>query len=300
MRFSSRSCSSLRVLRLYLKVAIFQEHAPRTTFVLKSCDFQAGAAADQGGIEPGTAGLRKQARTPRDNFQKPFREKIARRHSESASTRTISAEGSSGSRQMRTAPQRERSDTHDPRRGFAKVKTNSHGATARALRHAGSPQRVRQGQDKFARRHSESASTRTISAEGSPRSRQIRAASQRERFDTQDLRRGFAKVKTNSHGATARALRHARSPQRVRQGQDKFARRHSESASTRRISAEGSPRSRQIRTAPQRERFDTHDLRRGFAKVKTNSHGATARALRHARSPQRGAFHKLPSGLPPP
>ena len=58
----------LRVLRLYLKVAIFQfelrehaphttsvlkiaifhpelqEHAPRTTFVLKSCDFQARAA----------------------------------------------------------------------------------------------------------------------------------------------------------------------------------------------------------------------------------------------------------------
>ena len=34
----------LRVLRLYLKVAIFQpelrEHAPRTTFVLKSCGFQ--------------------------------------------------------------------------------------------------------------------------------------------------------------------------------------------------------------------------------------------------------------------
>ena len=28
--------------------------------------------------------------------------------------------------------------------------------------------------------------------------------------------------------------------------------------------------------------------------------GATARALRHARSPQRGAFRKLPSGLPPP
>ena len=279
MRFSSRSCSSLRVLRLYLKVAIFQpelqEHAPRTTFVLKSCDFQAGAAADQGGIEPGTAGLRKQARAPRDNFQKPSREQ-----------------------ENRTAPQRERFDTHDLRRGFIGLKTNAHGATARAIRHAGSPQRVRQGQDKFARRHSESASTRTISAEGSPRSRQIRTAPQRERFathagspqrvrqgqdkfarrhsesastrtisaegsprsrqirtapqrerfDTHDLRRGFAKVKTNSHGATARALRHARSPQRVRQGQDKFARRHSESASTRTISAEGSPRSRQIRT----------------------------------------------------
>ena len=54
----------LRVLRLHLKV----------TFVLKSCDFQAGAAADQGGIEPETAGLRKQARKPRDNVQRPFRE----------------------------------------------------------------------------------------------------------------------------------------------------------------------------------------------------------------------------------
>ena len=265
MRFSSRSCSSLRVLRLYLKVAIFQpelqEHAPRTTFVLKSCDFQAGAAADQGGIEPGTAGLRKQARTPRDKFQKPFRKQ-----------------------ENRTAPQRERFDTHDLRRGFIGLKTDAHGATARAIRHARSPQRVHRAQDKFARRHSESASTRRISAEGSPRSRQIRTAPQRERFDTH---RGFIGLKTNSHGATARALRHAGSPQRVRQGQDKFARRHSESASTRTISAERSPRSRQIRTAPQRERFDTHDPRRGFAALKTNSHGATARALRHARSPQR-------------
>ena len=80
-----------------LKVAIFQpglqEHAPRTTFVLKSCDFQAGAAADQEGIEPATVGLRKQAREPRRNFQRPFREQ-----------------------QIRTAPQRERFDTHDPRR----------------------------------------------------------------------------------------------------------------------------------------------------------------------------------------
>ena len=291
MRFSSRSCgSTLRILRLYLKVAIFQpelqEHAPRTTFVLKSCDFQAGAAADQGGIEPGTAGLRKQARTPRDNFQKPFREQENRTapqrerydlrrgflglktdaHGATARaipTRTIPAEGSSGSRQIRTAPQRERFDAQDLRRGFAKVKTNSHGATARALRHARSPQRVRRAQDKFARRHSESASTRTIPAEGSSGSRQIRTAPQRERFDTHDLRRGFAALKTNSHGATARALRHARSPQRVHRAQDKFARRHSESASTRTIPAEGSSGSRQIRTAPQQERFDTHDLRRG-------------------------------------
>ena len=76
-----------------------------------------------------------------------------------------------------------------------------------------------------------------------------------------------------------RALPHAQSPQRVHRAQDRFARDHSESSSTRTISAEGSPRSRQMRTAPQRERFDTHDLCRGFAAVKTNSHGATARAL---------------------
>ena len=143
---------------------------------------------------------------------------------------------------------------------------------------------------KIERRHSESASTRRISAKGSPRARRIRTAPQRERFDAQDLRRGFAESKTNSHGATARAFRRAGSTQRVHCEQDKFARRHSESASTRTISAEGSPSSRHIRTAPQRERFDTHSLRRGFAELKTHSRGATARALRRARSPQRAHF----------
>ena len=135
----------LRVLRLYLKVVIFQpelrehaphttsvifqpelqKHAPRSTFVLQSCDFQAVAAADQGGIETATAGMRKQARKPRDNFQRPFREQ-----------------------EYCTAPQRERFDTHNLRREFAETKTNSHGATARALRRARSPQRVARGQQK--------------------------------------------------------------------------------------------------------------------------------------------------------
>ena len=92
-------------------------------------------------------------------------------------------------------------------------------------------------------------------------------APQRERFDTQDPRKGFTTSKTNSRGATARAFRHAQSPQRVRRAQDTFARRHSESVSTRTISAEGSPSSRQVRTAPQRERFDAHDLRQGFTFV---------------------------------
>ena len=89
-----------------------QDCTPRATVVLKSCDFPAGAAcayyvctyklqflsrkaaADQAGIEPATARLREQARRPRDNFQRPVRKQ-----------------------QNRTAPQRERFDTHDPRRG---------------------------------------------------------------------------------------------------------------------------------------------------------------------------------------
>ena len=202
---------------------------------------------------------------------------FARCHSESVSTHTISAEGSPRSRQfkthshrrhIRTLPQRKLFDTHDLRRGFAEVKTHSPGAAARALRHTGFSQRVRRDQDMFARRHSKSVSTRTICAEGSPRPRHIRTAPQREHFDTHYLRRGFAETKTQSHGTTAGALRHARSPQRVRRGQDN---------------------SRHIRTAPQRERFDTHDLRREFAETKTHSHGATARSSFSARTmrPQR-------------
>ena len=222
-----------------------------------------------------TARAIRQARSPQRVRQDPDR--FARDHSESDPTRMIPAEGSSGfrqarsllqsapgSRQIRTGPQRERFDTHDLRRGFAAVKTNSHGATARALRHAQSPQRVRRGQDKFPRDHNDSPSTRAIPEEGSPRSRQIRTTPQRERCDTHDLRRGFIGLKTDSHGATARAMRHARSPQRVHRAQDRFARDHSESDPTRTIPAEGSPRSRQIRTGPQRERSDTHDLRRGY------------------------------------
>ena len=109
---------------------------------------------------------------------------------------------------MGTAPQRERSDTPDPRRGFAGELKDGHGTTARALRHARSPQRVRR-----------------------------------------------------------RAIRHARSPQRVRRRAQGFARHHSESAPTRPIPAEGSSASSRIRTAPHRS---AQRVRR--------------RALRHARS----------------
>ena len=243
LRFRSRASKNALNVLVYLQLADFQpelrECALRTAYVL----------------------------TIRDIFASKESRKIERHHSESASTRSPS------SRQIRTAPQRERFDTQYLRRqsastrrisaeGLTKARRIRGGATARALRHAESPQRVCQAQDKFARRHSKNASTRAISAEGSPRARRIRTAPQRER-------------------------------------------------STRRISAEGSPRARRIRTAPKQKRFDTHalrrgfaesktnsrgataraldtqDLRRGFAESKTNSHGATARALRHAQSPQR-------------
>ena len=143
------------------------------------------------------------------------------RHSESDARRTISADGSSAKLQILTAPQRARSDPHDPRRGFVGELSDSHGATARAIRHAQSPQRVR---GEVANSHgatcSESDSTCRISAEGSSASFEIRTPPQRERCDTHSLRRGLV-----------------------------VARRHSESDSTRAVSAEGSSTKPQIRTA---------------------------------------------------
>ena len=124
-------------------------------------------------------------------------------------------------------------------RKFVGHATNSHGATARALGHAGSLQRVRPALFNFARRHSEGALTR-------------------------NPRRGFVGHITNSHGATARALGHAGSLQRVRRALFKFAQRHSEGALTRAILAEGWLGTLRIRAAPQRERFEARDPSRGF------------------------------------
>ena len=169
-----------------------------------------------------------------------------------------------GAAGARLTPQRERFNTRDLRRGFAELKTPSCGGFAELETHSrgatsaeGSPssRHIRAAPATFARRHSESASTRTISAEDSPSSRHIRAAvpPQRNRraqdtFAQRHLRRGFTELKTPSRSGA---------------------------------SAEGSPSSRHIRTAPQRERFDTHDLRKGFPELKTHSHSAAARALRH-------------------
>ena len=203
--------------------------------------------------------------------------KFARRHNESDATRTIPAEGSNPSFKIRTAPQRERCDAHDPRRGCAPG----------AIRRARNPQRFRRRRDQSARRHKGSHSTRTIPAEGSQFSFEICTAPQRERFDTHDPRRGSESEIQNSHGATKGAMRHARNPQKVQIRASKFARRHNGSDATCTIPAEGSNPSLKIRTAPQRERRDMHDPRRGLESEFQNSYGATTGAMRRARSPQR-------------
>ena len=77
---------------------------------------------------------------------------FARRHSERAWARRIPAEGSSGSFKIRTASQRGRCGTRNPRRGFIGRFTNSHGATVGALRGARSLQRVHRAQHEHAKR----------------------------------------------------------------------------------------------------------------------------------------------------
>ena len=114
------------------------------------------------------------------------------------------------------------------------------------------------------------------------RAGKFRTAPQQEPFDTQDPRRRFAGDVANSHGATAKTFRHARSPQTVRTAPQR------EPFDTH-DPADGSPATLRIRTAPQRDRFDTHDPCRGLAGKLANSQSAIFRSFRHARSPQRFA-----------
>ena len=121
---------------------------------------------------------------------------FARHHSESAPTRPIPVEGSSATARIRmgTAPQRERSDTPDPCRGFIGPRQDGHGTTP--IPAEGSPA---------------SDPTRPIPVEGSSVHGRMGTAPQRERSDTPDPCRGFIGPRQDGRGTTARALRHARS-----------------------------------------------------------------------------------------
>ena len=112
----------------------------------------------------------------------------------------------------------------------------THGATARALRHARSPQRVRRD-------------------------------------------------KTNSHGASARARRHARSPQKVHPRTAKTQNKLEFLHLDRTISAEGRPRTARIVKSPQFFNLDHADPRRASREQIRNRKNLLA--PRPRRSPQR-------------
>ena len=180
------------------------------------------------------------------------------------STRTISAEGRAGTRHIALSPAFRALDTHDLRRGLRADRTNRTLACISRTRHARSPQRVARGPDKSHPRLHFAHSTRTISAEGCARSRQIALSPAFRAFDTHDLRRGLRADRTNRTLACISRTRHARSPQRVARGPDKSHSRLHFAHSTRTISAEDCAGSRQIALSPVFRALDTHDLRRGL------------------------------------
>ena len=101
------------------------------------------------------------------------------------STRTISAEGCAGSRQIALSRAFRALDTHDLRRGSRAHPANRTLACISRTRHARSPQRVAHSRLHFAH------STRTISAEGCARTGQIALSPAFRALDTHDLRRGL-------------------------------------------------------------------------------------------------------------
>ena len=216
------------------------------------------------------------------------------------STRTISAEGCAHSRQIALSPAFRALDTHDLRRGSRAQLANRTLACVRALDTHDlrrglraqpanrTPQSARSQQialspafraldthdlrrglraqpaNRTLRLHF-AHSTRTISAEGCARSRQIRTL------------------------ACISRTRHARSPQRVARTAGKSHSRLHFAHSTRTISAEGCARSRQIALSPAFRALDTHDLRRGLRGHPAHRTLACISRTRHARSPQRVA-----------
>ena len=131
------------------------------------------------------------------------------------STRTISAEGCAGTRQMALWPAFRALDTHDLRRGLRGHPANRTLACISRTRHARSPQRVARAPSKSHSRLHFAHSTRTISAEGCAHSRQIALSPAFRALDTHDLRRGLRAQPANRTLACISRTRHARSPQRV-------------------------------------------------------------------------------------
>ena len=180
------------------------------------------------------------------------------------STRTISAEGCARTAHIALSPAFGALDTHDLRRGLRTQPANRTLACISRTRNARSPQRVARAPDKSHSRLHLAHSTRTISAEGCARSRQIALSPAFRALETHDLRRGLRAHRTNRTLACISRTRHARSPQRVARTPDKSHSRLHFAHSTRAISAEGCARTGRIALSPAFRALDTHDLRRGL------------------------------------
>ena len=205
------------------------------------------------------------------------------------SRQTISAEGCAHSQQIALSPAFRALNTHDLRRGLRAQPANRTLACISRTRHARSPQRVARAAGESRSRLHFAHSTRTISAEGCARSRQIALSPAFRALDTHDLRRRLRAQPANRTLACISRTRHARSPQRVARAAGKSHSRLHFAHSTRTISAEGCARSRRIALSPAFRALDTHDLRRGLRGHPAHRTLACISRTRHARSPQRVA-----------
>ena len=205
------------------------------------------------------------------------------------STRTISAEGCARTGHIALSPAFRALDTHDLRRGLRAHRTSRTLACISRTRRARSPQRVARAAGKSHSRVHFAHSTRTISAEGCARSRQIALSPAFRALDTHDLRRGLRAHPADRTLACISRTRHARSPQRVARTPGQSHSRLHFAHSTRTISAEGCARTGQIALSPAFRALDTHDLRRGLRAHPADRTLACISRTRHARSPQRVA-----------
>ena len=200
------------------------------------------------------------------------------------------AQGCAHSWQVALSPAFRALDTNDLRRGLRAQPANRTLACISRTRHARSPQRVARTAGKSHSRLYFAHSTRTISAEGCARSRQIALSPAFRALDTHDLRRGLRAQPAHRTLACISRTRHARSPQRVARTAGKSHSRLHFAHSTRTISAEGCARTGQIALSPAFRALDTHDLRRGLRAQPANRTLACISRTPHARSPQRVAL----------
>ena len=198
-QFSSSSSRLLHVLKLYYrKSPVLSFQLPRTHRAnrtlacispLDTHDLRKGLRAHRTNRTLACISRTRHARSLQRVARTPG-ESRSRLHF-AHSTRTISAEGCAHSRQIALSPAFRALDTHDLRRGLRAHRTNRTLACISRTQHARSPQRVARTPGESRSRLHFAHSTRTISAEGCARSRQISLSPAFRALDTHYLRRGL-------------------------------------------------------------------------------------------------------------